>query len=346
MAILVTGVAGFIGFHVMARLLERGDEVVGIDNLNRYYDVELKYARLAELGFERGQVESGRVVESKKHQKGKFLKCDIADAVSLAEVFSHFELESVVHLAAQAGVRYSLECPEDYIHSNIIGYFNLLECLRRYRVAHFVFASSSSVYGANESLPFSTQDKTDRPVSLYAATKKSDELMGYAYSHLFGIPMTGLRFFTVYGPWGRPDMALFIFTKAILEDKVIDVFNYGESLRDYTYIDDICDGIVRVLDVPPVAEAKQPPFAVYNIGNHQPVKLLDFITALEEKLHKVAKKNLLPMPTCDVPATFADIDDFVQRFQYHPATRVRDGIGKFVDWYLSYYTGEESLGRS
>lgn len=337
MRILVTGAAGFIGFHVMLRLLERGDDVVGLDNINAYYDIRLKEARLSQLGFNPERICYGEAVQSDKYEKGIFVKADLTDKAALEDIFERYAIESVIHLAAQAGVRYSLESPETYIQSNIIGYFNIIETIRTHSVKHMVFASSSSVYGANEKMPFSTQDKTDAPVSLYAATKKSDELLGYSYSHLFGIPMTGLRFFTVYGPWGRPDMALFKFTQSILSHRTIDVYNYGESLRDYTYIDDIVNGILLVHDAPPVQEGRKAPYAVYNIGSHHPVKLLDFIEALETKLGIEAHKNLCPMPSCDVPATYADIEDFVEKFHYAPRTTVEEGIGHFVDWYLSFY---------
>lgn len=334
MKILVTGAAGFIGYHVMKALAARGDEVTGLDSLNSYYDVNLKYGRLAELGFQRENISARKLIENSA-DNAHFVQADIADADFINGFFDEQKFEAIVHLAAQAGVRYSLECPEAYIKSNIIGFFNLIEAVRKNPVKHFVFASSSSIYGKNEKIPFSTQDKTDSPVSLYAATKKADELMAHAYSHLHQIPMTGLRFFTVYGPWGRPDMALFLFTRSILAGKPIDVFNYGNSLRDYTYIDDICEGIIRVLDNPPDGV---PPFAVYNIGCHHPVKLLDFIEGIEDALGKKAIKNLMPMPTCDVPATFADIDDFIQHFHYHPQVDYRTGIQRFVDWYRKYYS--------
>jgi len=331
--ILVTGAAGFIGMHLAIRLLERGDKVAGLDNLNDYYDVSLKNARLARLqaypGFE-------------------FYKIELADRVSVAKLFENLRPDAVVNLAAQAGVRYSLENPHAYVDSNLVGFVNVLEGCRHLKVKHLVFASSSSVYGANAKIPFSVDDKTDQPISLYGATKKANELMAYAYSHLYGLPTTGLRFFTVYGPWGRPDMALFKFTKAILEGQPIDVFNYGQMRRDFTYIDDIVEGVVRVLDNVPrpdsVSSEKEPdrgagsaPFGVYNIGNSQPVDLLQFIEALETCLGRKAVKNLLPLQAGDVPATFADVDNLMRDVDFQPRTPVEIGIQRFVEWYRSYY---------
>lgn len=331
--ILVTGVAGFIGFHVARRLLERGDSVLGVDNLNDYYDVRLKEARLALLrGFERF----------------RFDRLDITDGPAVALLFSHGSVRSTVHLAAQAGVRYSLVNPQAYIDSNIIGFQNILEGCRRTRVAHLVFASSSSVYGGNTRMPFSVRDNVDHPVSLYAATKKANELVAHAYAHLYDLPCTGLRFFTVYGPWGRPDMALFIFTKAILDGQPIEVFNFGKMQRDFTYIDDIAEGVIRVLDRPAAphpdwrGEAPDPgtsfaPYRVYNIGNHQPVELLRFIEILEEALGKTARKILRPMQPGDVPATYADVDDLIADVQFKPGTPLEVGVRRFVEWYREYY---------
>jgi UDP-glucuronate 4-epimerase len=333
MRVLVTGAAGFIGMHVSAKLLERGDAVVGIDNLNDYYDVSLKQARLAKLrqlpGFE-------------------FRKLDIADSAALNDLFGSRRFDRVVHLAAQAGVRYSLQNPSAYVQSNLVGFVNVLECCRHAKSAHLVYASSSSVYGGNTRMPFSENDNVDHPVSLYAATKKSNELMAHTYSHLFGLPTTGLRFFTVYGPWGRPDMALFLFTKAILEGRPIDVYNNGKMQRDFTYIDEIAEGVVRVLDRPaesnpgfdssaPGAATSAAPYRVFNIGNHEPVELLDFIGTLEAKLGRKAQKNFLPIQAGDVPATYADTDALLSWTGFAPKTSVTEGIGRFVDWYRTYY---------
>jgi UDP-glucuronate 4-epimerase len=318
MKILITGVAGFIGMHVAERLLARGDEVVGIDNLNDYYDVALKEARLARLaapGF-------------------RFVRGDIAERTVMAELFARERPDGVVHLAAQAGVRYSLQNPLAYADSNLLGFVNVLEGCRHAGVGHLVFASSSSVYGGNTKLPFAETDSVDHPVSLYAATKKANELMAYSYSHLYGLPSTGLRFFTVYGPWGRPDMACFLFTQAILAGRPIDVFNHGRMKRDFTYIDDIAEGVLRVLDRPP---GDVPPHAVYNIGNHEPVELLDFIGILEEALGQVATKRLLPMQPGDVPATYADTSALRQATGFAPAMPLAEGIGRFVDWYRRRY---------
>ncbi len=331
--ILVTGSSGFIGFHLSKRLLERGDTVVGIDNNNSYYDVNLKLARLKELDGRKGF---------------RFVKLDISDRKGVRELFSREKFDISVNLAAQAGVRYSLVNPYAYIESNIDGFLNILEGCRHYGVKHLVFASSSSVYGANTKMPFSVHHNVDHPVSLYAATKKANELMAHTYSSLYKIPSTGLRFFTVYGPWGRPDMALFLFTKAILEGKPIDVFNYGKMQRDFTYIDDIIEGVVRVIDrVPepnPGWDGKAPdsatsyaPYKLYNIGNNNPVELLRFIEVLEDSLGKKADKNLLPIQPGDVPATYADVDDLIKDLGFKPATTIEAGISRFVEWYKGYY---------
>jgi UDP-glucuronate 4-epimerase len=331
--ILVTGAAGFIGYHVARKLLDRGDHVLGVDNLNDYYDVRLKEARLAQLlPFDRF----------------KFLKMDIADRPSMATLFSAHPIRKVVHLAAQAGVRYSLVNPYAYIDSNIVGFLNILEGCRHARVEHLVFASSSSVYGGNTRLPFSVHDNVDHPVSLYAASKKANELMAHAYAHLYGLPCTGLRFFTVYGPWGRPDMALFLFTRAILDGKPIDVFNFGKMQRDFTYIDDIVEGVVRILDNPsqpnprwsgdhPDPGTSSAPYRLYNIGNHQPVDLMRFVEVLEEVLGKKAEKNFLPMQPGDVPATCADVDDLIKDVAFKPDTPIEVGVRRFVEWYRQYY---------
>jgi UDP-glucuronate 4-epimerase len=346
--ILATGTAGFIGFHTALRLLERGDEVVGIDNINDYYDINLKYGRLKESGIDPAKVEWAKPVKSTKHDNYTFIRLDIADSEAIAKLFKEEKLDRVVHLAAQAGVRYSLVNPHAYIDSNITGTLNILEGCRHGKIEHLVFASSSSVYGLNETMPFKTSDNVDHPISLYAATKKSNELMAHTYSHLYGIPTTGLRFFTVYGPWGRPDMAYFKFTKAILEGTPIDVYNNGNMKRDFTYVDDVVEGIVKVLDKPsepdPTWTGKDPkpntsksPYRIYNIGNSNPVNLMDFIEAIEEAIGKKAKKNFLPLQEGDVPATWADVEDLTTNFAYKPTTAVEDGIGRFVEWYKSFY---------
>ena len=319
MKILLTGAAGFIGMHAAKALLTRGDEIFGVDNLNDYYEVSLKEARLRELA---------------SFPKFHFERLDIADRVKFPEVFHAFAPQRVLHLAAQAGVRYSLKNPNAYIDSNLVGFGNILEVCRYNNVEHLVYASSSSVYGANTKQPFSVEDNVDRPVSLYAATKRANELMAYVYAHLFRLPATGLRFFTVYGPWGRPDMAIFSFTKSILEGRPIDVYNHGDMKRDFTYVDDIVEGVVRVLDSVPSAD---PPHKVYNIGNHQPIQLLDFIATLEKCLDKKAQRRLLPMQPGDVPATFADVEDLMRDVGFRPATPIEEGIRRFTAWYRDYY---------
>lgn len=348
MKILVTGSAGFIGFHLVSRLLERGDQVVGLDSINSYYDVKLKYARLSRLGIERAGIEYGQYVQSSGHRNFRFIKLKLEDRDELLKLFRTEHFDVVCNLAAQAGVRYSLKNPFAYIDSNIVGFINVLEGCRHNRVGHLVYASSSSVYGLNRSMPFSTSDNVDHPVSLYAASKKSNELMAHSYSYLYGIPTTGLRFFTVYGPWGRPDMAIFLFTKAILEGKPIDVYNNGDMQRDFTFIDDIVEGIVRVLNNPPkgnprwTGEIPDPgtsiaPYKLYNIGNSSPVKLLDFIEAIEEALGKKAIKNYLPLQSGDVLATWADVYDFVNDVGYKPNTDIKTGVKRFVEWYKENY---------
>lgn len=332
MKFLVTGAAGFIGFHACKRLLEAGHEVVGIDNMNDYYDVNLKQSRLD-------------LLESPLFS---FHKIDLADREGMAQLFASEKFNRVIHLAAQAGVRYSLENPFAYADSNLIGYLNILEGCRHNKVEHLLYASSSSVYGLNRKMPFSTDDSVDHPVSLYAATKKANELMAHTYSHLYGIPTTGLRFFTVYGPWGRPDMALFKFTKAMLEGKSIDVYNYGKMKRDFTYIDDIVEAIVRMQDIIPQAnpewtvETGSPadssaPYRVYNIGNSSPVELMDYITALEEALGMKAEKNMMPIQPGDVLETSADTKPLYDMVGFRPQTTVRQGVKNFVDWYKAYY---------
>jgi UDP-glucuronate 4-epimerase len=333
MKILVTGAAGFIGSSVSRRLLERGDTVVGLDNLNDYYDVSLKDARLARLT---------------DHSAFSFLRMNLEDRAGIESTFATGGFDRVVHLAAQAGVRYSLENPHAYIDSNILGTLNILEGCRHNPVEHLVYASSSSVYGANTNMPFSVHDNVDHPLSLYAASKKANELMAHTYSNLYGLPTTGLRFFTVYGPWGRPDMALFYFTKSIIEGKPIDVFNYGNHRRDFTYIDDIVEGILRTLDnvaTPnPDWDAASPdpatsfaPYRIYNIGNSKPVELMHYIAVIEKCLGKNATKNLLPLQAGDVPDTYADVDALIEDTGYQPNTSVDDGVARFVEWYLDYY---------
>ena len=348
MKILITGTAGFIGFHLAKRLLARGDEVVGLDVINDYYDINLKYARLEETGIARGEIEYGKSVRSSKYAGYSFVKMGLEDKEGIGRLFEREKFDKVCNLAAQAGVRYSLENPMAYINSNIVGFVNILEACRHHHIGHLAYASSSSVYGLNENMPFSVHDNVDHPVSLYAASKKSNELMAHTYSHLFRVPTTGLRFFTVYGPWGRPDMALFIFTRAILEGKPIQIFNKGHMKRDFTYIDDIVEGVVRVIDHPPAGNAEwkgtdpdpsssQAPFRVYNIGNSSPVNLMDFIEAIEESLGKKAIKNYMPMQPGDVPATWADVTDLEKDLGYKPGTPVKEGVKRFVEWYSGYF---------
>jgi UDP-glucuronate 4-epimerase len=333
MKVLLTGAAGFIGMHVALRLLERGDEVVGLDNLNDYYDVRLKEARLARLTPAAGL---------------RFVKMAVEDRDGMAKLFEAERFDRVVHLAAQAGVRYSLQNPNAYIDANIVGFMNVLEGCRHSAVQHLVYASSSSVYGGNTKMPFSEADSVDHPVSLYAATKKANELMAHTYSHLYDLPTTGLRFFTVYGPWGRPDMALFLFTKAMIEGRPIDVFNHGDMQRDFTYIDDIVEGVIRTLDRVAEPDAafdgdhphpghSKAPFRVFNIGNQGPVPLMDFIRAIEKALGITAQKNLLPMQPGDVPATYADVSELTAWTGFSPSTAIDDGVARFVAWYRDYY---------
>ncbi|NER51252.1 MAG: NAD-dependent epimerase [Symploca sp. SIO1A3] len=329
--VLVTGAAGFIGFHLSQRLLARGDAVIGIDNLNSYYDVSLKHNRLAQL---------------EKQAGFSFYQLDLADREGIAKIFTQQQFEIVIHLAAQAGVRYSIENPYAYVDSNLVGFINILEGCRNSNIEHLVFASSSSVYGASRKVPFSIEDNVDHPVSLYAATKKANELMAYTYSHLYGLPTTGLRFFTVYGPWGRPDMAYFLFTKAILEGEPIKVFNNGLMKRDFTYIDDLIEGVVRVMaKIPQPAnleesseQSKAPAaYKVYNIGNNQPVELMRLIEVIETSLGRKAVKNLFPMQPGDVPVTYAKVDDLINDVGFSPNTPIEVGIQRFVDWYQLYY---------
>ncbi len=346
--ILVTGTAGFIGFHLAKKLIARGNEVVGLDNINDYYDLSVKYGRLKQSGIEKEDISYNSLITSKLHDNYKFIKLNLEDRENLEKLFKEQKFDKVCNLAAQAGVRYSLTNPHTYIDSNILGFLNILECCRHNDIKALSYASSSSVYGLNENQPFSTHDNVDHPISLYAASKKSNELMAHTYSHLFNIPTTGLRFFTVYGPWGRPDMALFLFTKAILEDRAIDVYNYGNMQRDFTYIDDIVKGVMRVIDSPATKnsnwDAKNPdpsssiaPYKIYNIGNNTPVKLMDFIEAIEKKIGKVAKKNLLPLQAGDVVSTYADVNDLVEDLNYKPQTSIQEGIDKFIDWYIDFF---------
>jgi len=335
MKILVTGTAGFIGNQLALTLLERGDEVVGLDNHNDYYDIKLKLARLARI---------------QDHAAYTHIKADLADREAVEQLFKQYQPQRVVNLAAQAGVRYSLENPRAYIDSNIVGFTNILEGCRHHQVEHLVYASSSSVYGANETMPFSVHDNVDHPLSLYAASKKANELMAHTYSHLYRLPTTGLRFFTVYGPWGRPDMAPIIFAKAIMEGKPLKVFNYGKHRRDFTYIDDIVEGVIKTLDKVaqgnPDWDGKQPdpassraPWRIYNIGNQQPVELMRFIELMEKNLGKTVEKQLLPMQPGDVPDTYADVEALVKDVGYQPSTSIETGVQRFVQWYLEYYAG-------
>ncbi|MDQ7731789.1 NAD-dependent epimerase [Halomonas sp. SpR1] len=333
MSILVTGAAGFIGSAVAKRLLDSGEHVIGVDNHNTYYDPLLKEARVSRLIA---------------HPNYRHLRVDIADRVEMADIFKRYVFRRVIHLAAQVGVRYSLENPAAYIDSNLVGFANVLEGCRQQQIEHLVYASSSSVYGANETMPFSTHHNADHPISLYAATKKANESMAHTYSHLYGMPTTGLRFFTVYGPWGRPDMALFKFTQAILAGETIPVYHYGQHRRDFTYIDDIVEGIIRVLEKPaqanlhwsgqtPDPATSRAPWRLYNIGNHQPIVLMDYIAALESALGITAHKELLPIQPGDVPDTYADVEDLINQFGYQPATCLEEGVTAFVRWYRDFY---------
>ncbi len=352
MKILVTGTAGFVGYHLVNQLAAQGHEVVGLDNINNYYDVSLKIDRLEEAGINRRFVAYKEIVVSEKYENYRFIQVRLEDAQALDQLFEEEKFEVVCHLAAQAGVRYSIKNPRAYINSNVIGFSNILEACRRYPVKHLVYASSSSVYGLNKKVPFDTKDNVDHPVSLYAATKKSNELMAHTYSHLFGIPTTGLRFFTVYGPWGRPDMAYFLFTNAILQNKPIKVFNNGQMSRDFTFIQDIVDGILGVIENPPAGNpawdgaapdpsSSSAPYRIYNIGNNKPIKLLDFIETIEKVLGKKAQKEMMPMQPGDVETTYADVSGLIQDFNYQPKTSLEAGITAFVDWYMSYY-GDKS----
>lgn len=357
MKILVTGTAGFIGFHLANELSKRGDYIVGLDSINDYYDVNLKYARLSEAGFDSDEIrnsnicngsDSLKIFNSKKYSNLYFIKADLSDLKVLQSIFEKFNFDCVVNLAAQAGVRYSLINPHSYISSNITGFMNVLECCRYGNIKNLVYASSSSVYGLNESMPFSTHEGTNHPISLYAASKKSNEMMAHTYSYLFNLPTTGLRFFTVYGEWGRPDMALFLFVKAALSGDKIDVFNYGKMKRDFTYVADIVKGIIKCIDNPAVPNSNwsglnpdpatsKAPFKIYNIGNNNPVELMEYIKAIEENIGSKINKNFLPIQPGDVPFTYADVNDLINDFDYKPSTPIKVGVDKFISWYRNFY---------
>ncbi len=343
MKILVTGAAGFIGFHLSEMLVKRGHLVVGLDNINDYYDTTLKYNRLKELGIleEKAKVFNKIVTSNKYNNSFKFIRLSLEEDNELSSLFSLEQFDAVCNLAAQAGVRYSLENPKTYINSNIIGFFNILECCRNHDIEHLVYASSSSVYGLNEKVPFETTDRVDNPISLYAATKKSNELMAHTYTHLYGFPTTGLRFFTVYGPWGRPDMAMFLFTDAIVNDKPIQIFNNGNLERDFTYVDDIIEGVLRILESDvKIRVEKNEAYKIYNIGNSKSVKLLDFIDAIEQELGKEAKRKFLGMQPGDVEKTWANVDDLISDFDYSPNTTIKEGVSYFIKWYTEYFKEE------
>ncbi len=348
MKILVTGSAGFIGFHLIKQLLERGDEVIGLDSINDYYDPNLKYGRLAASGIKQYDISYNKMVQSDLFPNYRFAQLQLEDRAAIEQLFKEESFDAVCNLAAQAGVRYSLEQPRKYIDSNIVGFLNILEACRNYEVGHLVYASSSSVYGMNKSIPFSEKDGTNHPISLYAATKKSNELMAHTYSHLFGVPTTGLRFFTVYGPWGRPDMAYYIFANKIAANESIDVYNFGEMKRDFTYVDDVVEGVIKVIDRPAQgnsnwdAEKALPnessaPYKIYNIGNNQPVDLMEFIHTIEEAMGTKAQINLKPIQAGDVEMTWADVNDLINDFNYRPTTTIQEGISNFVAWFKEFH---------
>ncbi len=348
MKTLITGTAGFIGFHLVEKITGSGEDIIGLDNINDYYDVGLKYGRLAETGIDEKKIDYNKLISSNKLKNYRFIRLNLEDKENMANLFKTEKIECICHLAAQAGVRYSLTNPQAYLDSNLQGFLNILECSRHYGIKHLVFASSSSVYGMNTKAPFSVKDSVDRPISLYAATKKANELMAHTYSHLFNIPTIGLRFFTVYGPWGRPDMAYFSFTKSITEGKPIDIFNKGDLERDFTYIDDIIEGVIRVIEKPIIVDGNldmnkqnlsygKTPYRLYNIGNSSPVKLTRFIEILERTLGKTAKKNFLPMQPGDVFSTYADVSDIEKDYGYRPTTSIEQGIKEFVEWFKRFY---------
>ena len=352
MKILVTGAAGFIGFHLTKRLVKENHNVIGLDNINDYYSTDLKYDRLANIGIIKDSIIGDGLIESVTNDNLRFIKTDLENKEIINQLFNAEEPDIVINLAAQAGVRHSLKDPYQYIDSNIIGFLNLLESARHHSLKHFIYASSSSVYGANTKMPFSTKDNVDHPMSLYAASKKANELMAHSYSNLFNIPTTGLRFFTVYGPWGRPDMALFLFVRAILQGEPIDVFNYGEMERDFTYIDDIVEGITRLIPKPPESDAHWTggdpnpstsfaPYRLFNIGNSDPVNLMYFINKIEKQLGVQAQKNMMPMQPGDVPKTWADVEDFFSYTDFKPKVGVDEGIKEFVNWYYDYFEKEQ-----
>ncbi|NDW08340.1 NAD-dependent epimerase [Dysgonomonas sp. 520] len=338
MKILITGTAGFIGFHLVEKLAKQDDiEIVGIDNINDYYDVNLKYARLKTSGIDKEKIACGSLVESSIHNNYSFLKLDLADYQSLQDLFKTQKFDIVINLAAQAGVRYSIENPHSYVQSNIVGFTNILECCRYNNIKHLIYASSSSVYGMNNDVPFSENDNVDYPVSFYAATKKSNELMAHTYSHIFHLPTTGLRFFTVYGPWGRPDMAPMLFAKAISEGKAIKVFNHGDMQRDFTFIDDIIAGVAGLIDKLPDEKSEHPFYQIFNIGNSSPVKLMDFISTLENAIGEKAILDMQPIPPGDVTITYADTTKLEKCINYKPNTTIEEGVSSFIEWYNSFY---------
>ncbi len=333
MKILITGAAGFIGFHLVEKLVTEGHQIIGIDNINDYYDPELKFSRLSECGIKRSEIRYAQDVPSNLYKNYKFIQLDLANRKDCEKLFSDNKFDQVIHLAAQAGVRYSIENPHAYIESNIVGFLHILEGVRQNNISRLIYASSSSIYGNRESVPFKEEDNVDKPISLYAATKKSNELMAHTYSHLYNIQTIGLRFFTVYGPWGRPDMAPFIFAKNIIEEKSIKIFNHGNMERDFTYVSDIIEGISKIANHP----SKDEKYAVYNIGNSEPINLLNFIENIEQILGKKAKKIFLPIPPGDVQKTFSDITKLQDDFNYKPDTKLNDGLENFISWYKSYY---------
>ncbi len=348
MKILITGTAGFIGYHLVSKLIKTNNEIIGLDIINDYYDLRVKYGRLENCGIHLQNIKHNVLVPSTRYSNYKFIKLDLSDQKHIYNLFESENFDVIVNLAAQAGVRYSITNPDAYLQSNIIGFYNILEACRQNKIKHLVYASSSSVYGWNEKLPFSTSDNVAHPISLYAASKKSNELLAHSYSALYNVPTTGLRFFTVYGPWGRPDMALFLFAKNIINGEPIDVYNHGNMMRDFTYIDDIIEGVSRVINKPAKSNpnwsgetldpgSSRAPYKIYNIGNDDPVKLLDFIEAIEKKLGKKAIKNLMPLQPGDVPASHADVTDLIEDLGYKPNTSIQEGINRFIDWYLEFY---------